>query len=265
MEEPHTASPTPEEHEESVEQSRLEYLQAVNPRKKKRWWLRSLIALVVLALLAGGTWFVFLRQTDTDKTTPLKATPRTEGPQTVEVTTEHYDSPNLYLGFDYPEKWTVKEEGSLITAISPTYQQTDASGQKQTMRTVMTIAPKGQNLAAFDKGSGLAVLASEKIKYTNPTSVQRAETYLTFAQYNSTPAGDGLDALYITGDNGYQKGQYMPKTDMLQLDPVIAVTFQSCPTTDCSKPVPTTVPASLWGEQTFSKPLLVMLTSISVN
>ena len=69
--------------------------------------------------------------------------------------------------------------------------------------------------------------ASEKIKYSNPTSVQRAETYLTFVQYSTTARGEGIDALYITGDNGYQKDQYIPKTDMINLDPVIVVSFES--------------------------------------
>jgi hypothetical protein len=252
--------------------SRLEYLNIVNPRKPKRRWLRILLILLLVAGMAAGGWYVydrFIKQppvAESEQTSAPKTTKPIE--ETVEVATEHHDSSTLNLGFDYPEKWLVADNGDgKITVTSPGVNQKNAASETEIVRTVMTIAAKGQNLVPFDKGSGLAVNASEKIKYTNPTSVQRAETYLTFVQYSTTASGEGLDALYITGDYGYKKGQYIPKADMLNLDPVIAISFEKCSDSKCvnATPVATSVPLSLWADEAFSKPILVMLRSISVN
>ncbi len=254
-------------------QSRLEYLNSVNPRQKKHRWFRLLLILLLVAGLAVGSWYAYNRffkektVAESQKTPQSQAVEQVE--ETVDVTTEHHDSSNFNLGFDYPEKWVVTDTGDgKITVISPGVSQKNTTGQTEIVRTVMTITAKGQNLAPFDKGSGLAVKVSEKIKYTNPTSVQRAETYLTFVQYSTTASGAGLDALYITGDNGYKKDQYIPKTDMINLDPVIVTSFEKCADSKCSSatpPLATNIPVSLWTQQAFNKPILTMLKSISVN
>ncbi|MEO6513699.1 MAG: hypothetical protein ABIR37_03355 [Candidatus Saccharimonadales bacterium] len=272
------SNPAPEPPDEDVEpeynpRARLDYLHTVNPPKKKRLWLRILIAVLVLALLAGAGVFAYPRFIKKQAATPATKQSTTGAkqstqPQTDKITTKHFDSTNFNLGFEYPDTWTVNDnaETARLTVTSPASSRKTLAGEAALVRTVVTIAAKGQNLAAFDKGSGLAVLASEKIKYVSPTSAQRAETYLTFVQNSSTPSGDGMDGIYITGDHGYQKDQYIPKTDMTGLDPVITVTFEKCTDSKCTTtPVVVSLRSTDWDDTALKNPLLTLLKSIAVN
>jgi hypothetical protein len=182
------------------------------------------------------------------------------------VPTKQYDSTKMALGFDYPETWKVTEDASgKITVTAPVTQLMGVNGQQQQGRAVVTISPKGQNLTPFDAGNATAVSDSVKIKYTKPSSAQRAETYSSFAQYAATTATGALDGVYITGDFGYQKGQAIPKTDMIKLDPVIAVTFDKCADAACAGAKPTNVQASTWDKSALAKTINTLLTSLSVN
>lgn len=276
---PPQPAPVPERPEEVDREpehnphARLDYLHAVNPPKKKRLWLRIVLLLLLLAVLAAGGIFAYPKLMKRHATTAPKTTPThaasTPTPATTKVATKHYDSTNFNLGFEYPATWTVTDTAGTagrLTVASPATDQKTAAGATQLVRTVMTIAAKGQNLTPFDKGSALAVRTSEKIKYVSPTSVQRGETYLAFIQYSATPAGDGLDGIYITGDNGYQKDQYIPKTDMTGRDPLIAVTFENCTNATCSgTPTPVSLPSSVWDNAAFKTPILTLLTSLALN
>lgn len=255
----------------SASQTRIDYLHKVMPPKKKRVWLRVLIMVVIILLLVaaglvGYQKFVKSRvPAKTVTTTTSSKTPPSSSTH-AKVATEHFDSTNFNLGFDYPKGWTVADTGDgTLTVTSPASKGQTTAGEAE-IQTVMTIAPSGKNLTPFDSGNGLAVRNSDKISYTNPTSVQRADTYLTFVQYAATTGTGALDALYITGDYGYQKGQAVPKVDMAKLDPVVAVTFMKCADAGCqAKPVPTNVPVSLWDDASFQNPILTMLKSLSFN
>ena len=261
------------EEPELEQRSRLEYLNSVNPRKKKRAWLWLLIGLIIIGLLGGGAYayLKFVKEpADTAKkqAAAVQTKPAVTKPEPTEVATSHHDSSFFNLGFDYPEKWAVVDNGDgKIIVSSPASKLKTAAGQQEYIQTVMTIAAKGQNLAAFDKGNGQAVRDSEKIKYSNPTSVQRAETYITFTQYaTASTTTAGIDAVIVTGDFGYLKNQYVPKVDMVKLDPVIAVTFLKCADTKCTTvPAPASVAPSNWDSVAFKLPIETMLKSISVN
>lgn len=263
-----------EEPEEYNPRARLDYLNTVNPPKKKHPLLRALVVVIVLALLVGAGVFAYPRYfkkapaatTANSKTATGQQKPTTSNED--KVATKHFDSNNFNLGFEYPEKWVVNDnaETARLTVTSPATNQKTASGATELVRTVMTIAPKGQNLTPFDKGSAQAVRASEKIKYTDPTTAQRAETFISFVQYSTTPAGSGMDGIYITGDNGYQKDQYIPKSDMTGGDLVVVVAFESCADSKCSgTPTSVALPNTVWDTSSFKNPILTMLKSLSVN
>ena len=130
----------------------------------------------------------------------------------------------------------------------------------------MTIANQGQNLNVFDKGNATAVLASQKIAYTSPTQNQRANTYLSFLQYASTTQNGALDGVYITGDNGYQKGQDVPKSDVAGITPLVSVTFIQCANSACSgSTTALSVAASAWSDTSLSGPVTKMLESLAFN
>jgi hypothetical protein len=265
----------PDEEPEYNPHARLDYLNTVNPHKKKRVWLRVLSGLLILAILVGAGVLAYPRlfkkpapAATTTKQSSSTLSQQATQPSKDKVVTKHFDSSNFNLGFEYPEDWTVNDntETARLTITSPATNRKTLAGTTELVRTVVTIAAKGQNLAAFDKGSGVAVRASEKIKYSSPTSAQRAETYLSFVQYSTTAAGDGLDGIYITGDHGYQKDQYIPKTDMIGLDPVISATFEKCADSKCTTtPSAVSLRSADWDDTALKNPLLALFTSLSVN
>jgi hypothetical protein len=141
---------------------------------------------------------------------------------------------------------------------------TDAQGQAVTAQIFMTMVPQGQVPAVFGNTDATAVLTSQLIKYTNPTSSQRAQTYLSFVQYASTVTLGGLDGLYVTGNYGYQKDQNIPRTDVVNLNPLVTITFGKCSDATCATgATPLTIASTDWNSSSLSAPILSLLTSLS--
>ncbi|HUS25933.1 MAG TPA: hypothetical protein VMY99_01120 [Nevskiaceae bacterium] len=260
----------------SASQSMADYARQVNQshKKPKHTGRRIAVWFFVLVLLAGaggaGYWFVLREKPATTPKQTATDTPKTaEKTQTIATATKHYSSTEFVgLEFDYPKDWTVKEtSGSgVLTATSPGLQLKDASGDKAAMQVVYTIRNKQQALPEFDKGNAVAAVASEKINYAKPSSVQRGSTYVSFLRYASTTSSSGINGLYITGDTGYQVGQAIPKADFTPVDPVISITFLTCKDSNCSGTgTPATIADSVWADATFASPIKTMLASLVVN
>ena len=159
----------------------------------------------------------------------------------------------------------VDKGSGLLTVTSPVVTLKGADGQESKATIVLSIMPKGQNVAEFTGSSALAVRDSEKITYKNPTDVQRAQTYLSFLQYSAS-SRKALDAIFITGDFGYKTDQYVPKTDITKLDPLIHVSFMACVDSDCTKSdKPLTLDPGQWTDSKLQKPVLTILTSLAVH
>ncbi|HEU5005193.1 MAG TPA: hypothetical protein VFT49_03865 [Candidatus Saccharimonadales bacterium] len=240
-------------------------------QKPKRHWLRYGLIVLLIAVVAGVIYWLWQHP---KKSTPVN-TPTTNANQktnqTVQQTapaTAHFDSSNFNLSFDYPKDWTVTDSGNnQLTVRSTNMNLTTASGQTITAQVLMTIAPKGQNLSVFNAGSAVAVLGSQKISYTKPTQNQRADTYLSFLQYANTTAAGALDAIDITGNYGYTKGQDIPKTDIAGIDPLVNISFLKCASTACpaGTTTATSIASSNWNDSLFSAPITKMLESLSFN
>ena len=134
----------------------------------------------------------------------------------------------------------------------------DASGASFSGQIILTIQSQGAKPSQFNAGNATGVRDSIKIAYTSPTPTQRANTYLSFLQYASSSGNGVLDAVYITGDKGYQKGQTVPLTDIQLTDPLITLSFAN--TTG-----PASISSSMWDDASFSGPLTKMLQSFSIN
>ena len=216
------------------------------------------LILVVLAAGAGAYWFLTHKS---KPNTPASSTNQssTSTSSTAETTqTKNYTSQNFNLGFDYPTTWTVTDNGDgKLTAVSPNTQLKNASGQSVTGKITMTIQSKQTSLPAFKSGSAVAVLDSQKVAYTKPTSSQRAQTYLSFLTYAGSSAG--IDGVYITGDNGYKTGQTIPQADVVQVDPLVTVSFTG------STGTALTLVTSTWNNNSFSAPITAMLKSLAFN
>ena len=222
----------------------------------------TLIALVVIAVAAAAYWFV-LKPKPVAKTTTTTIQTQTQAAQaasTIATATKNYSSPNFNLSFDYPQDWTVADNGGgVMTVKSPSLQLKNASGQLVAGQVVLTIRDHVQKLSEFDSGNSTATRDSQKVAYTKPTQNQRANTYLSFLQYASTTTTGALDGVYITGDSGYTKGQAIPLVDVQKVDPVISVTFL----TTSGKAL--SIADSAWDNSSFSTPLTNMLKSFAIN
>lgn len=235
-------------------------------RKSKRSKLIYLVVIAALVITAVAYW-VLAKPESANQASHNQAAQTTQPVNLISGSTTHYDSSNFNLGLDYPKDWSLSDTSGSgkLTIISPALQLKNAAGQTVSGRIIMSIRDKTQKLTEFDKGAATAVRDSEKIAYTKPTSTQRGSTYVSFLQYASSNSGS-LDGLYITGDNGYQKGQDIPLIDISKSDPVINITFTKCANSKCSDVgTPLSLNQSVWDENNFSKPLRNLLESLSIN
>jgi hypothetical protein len=233
-------------------------------------WRKLAIGVVILILLAGIgllSWH-FLHKSSAKPSKSATASQQTAVANSkISTTTKHYDSPNFYLGFDYPADWQVADSGGGTMAVtSPAIALKDTNGQPVTGQIVMTIRASGDKLAEFDKGNATATRDSIKITYAKPTSNQRAQTYVSFLRYASDANASALDGIYITGDFGYKAGQAIPKLDIAKINPIINIAFIKCSDANCSgKGTPLSITDSSWDNADLSGPLQNLLKSLAIT
>jgi hypothetical protein len=241
-------------------------------RKKPTWrkaaakTLKIALVILIVAALAAVVYWKFFHH----KTKPaMQQKPSTQTVQTADAftaKTKNITSENVGLTLSYPETWNAEDAADKLTVTSPITQLIDTMGQAITGKIALTVQPKGAVPKAFDSGGVISALDSQKIKYTRPTPIQRGQTYMTFLQYAQTLAKGQLDGIYVTGDFGYQTNQYVPKTDIAKLDPLILVTFLKCDNDACANPTDTSIQSDMWANDAdFQKSISTMLKSIQVD
>lgn len=236
---------------------------------------RLFIILIVLIILAGIGYGINWYFSGSKKPLVYKPTGQTvahnsvatENKTSSKPATRSYTASDFNLSFNYPEGWTVFNGGSgPMTVTSPSMQLTAADGQKVTGLVIMTIQPQGQLPAAFSAGTALAVLNSQIMTYTQPTTSQPSQAYLSFVQYYSTNTKGGLDGIYLTGNYGYQKDQVIPSSDISSIDPLVTVTFTKCGNAKCTSNLdPLTIASTSWNDKNFQTPIKSMLASLAFD
>ncbi|HKR82385.1 MAG TPA: hypothetical protein VJR27_05315 [Candidatus Saccharimonadales bacterium] len=255
--------PRPED-DKDIAYSHVDRLMGYAP-KKKRIGLRVLLIVLGLAVLCAGGYFVATHVHFSDKKAPAKTT-ASETPKKETAAPKQYTSSHFGLSFTYPETWGVLDDGSgKLTVTSPALALKNGSNKTVQGRVVATIRNKQAALDEFKKGNAVAAIASEKLSYTKPTSNQRAQTYISFLNYASS-TGNGIDGVYVTGDIGYQQGQAVPQSDVVQTDPLITVTFLQCGDSTCSSGgTPLTVSSDEWKNNDFKTPITTFIASLAIN
>jgi len=233
---------------------------AGSTRRKRRWpWL--LLVIIVLAGVAYGAYWYGTQQTS--KSTPKAATPAPTKSAPVTTSTTHYDSATYSLGFDYPSTWKLSDTTGKLTVTSPSTQLSGLDG-KTVGRVIITVQNQQTAIPDFPANGAMASIASDMVTYKQPSEVQRAQTYLSYLGYQSP---NGLDALYISGDSGYQAGQQVPMGDIVKGNPLIGITFEACGNSDCAAGTtgPLTLRASDWKSSPLSTVVTGFLESIVVH
>ncbi|HSX43591.1 MAG TPA: hypothetical protein VLF59_05930 [Candidatus Saccharimonadales bacterium] len=249
--------------------------QAGKPRKKRRG-LRALVWLLVLAIIAGAAYGAYwygtsLADKNTGKKPPASQAKKTDtthnqatAPQAKTVPTKHYDSTIYTLGFDYPETWKVTDTASKLIVASPAVSLATVNGATVNGHVVVTVQNQQSTIAGYPASGAVEVLESQKLSYVQPTPVQRAATYVSYLSYAKA---NGLDTIFVTGDNGYVANQSVPMGDVVKGNPLISVTFESCTSDDCSTGTPTmlTLLASKWQGGTLDKQVTALFKSITLD
>lgn len=224
------------------------------------------VLVLVIALGGGGYWFIKIRGAEPKPaSSPQSAQQPNDAASQITTETKKFESANFKLSFDYPGNWTASEDNpEEISVLSRGIKMKDADGKDVTGQVYFRVRAKGQKLQGFDKGDATAVIASEKIAYTTPSQVQRASTYISFLRYADNSAG--LDAIYITGDLGYEEGQTIPKADIEKVDPIISIEFYLCPNSGCMELSGVYgIGVETWSNEDIKLALENMLKSLTIN
>lgn len=265
----------PQDGQQEAPRSSADYANYSPPEKKSKLpsfnWRKPakyLLILLILTTVGAGVYaFVLKPKPETDKTANQANASQNDQSQAGQITssTDKYSSQEFALSFDYPDDWTVvggsREE---LKVISPDIKLKAADGQTTNGQIVMYIRAPGQKIPGIDTRNALAVADSKKISYSKPTANQRGETYISFLRYAVSTTG--LDAVFITGNNGYQKEQSVPKADIEKVEPMISITFGKCADSGCVELAPPmSIDASSWDDTNLSRPLEAMLKSLAIN
>lgn len=190
------------------------------------------IVAIVLILAIGAISLVFLAGEDDPQPAPQTSeTPSTEpATPTPQITkeTESHSSPQFSLSFAHPTDWVIEEVNGSdeLTLTSPQLNLPGATADTRGIIQMQIRKPKAK-LEEFEVGNAVAAVPSQKITYTNPSSAQRGDTYVSYLGFADGTAGL-IDGVYITGDFGYKQEQAIPKVDIQKIDPIISVRFYAC-------------------------------------
>lgn len=241
---------------------------------KTRKVLIGAATVLIVAVVAFGIYWIYIRKAPPAKDAGnLQVTtlhPSTASSKTGAITasTKHYISANFGVEFDYPTDWTVSGDtpgSNELVVTSPELKLKPLSGSSFNGQVLFTISTKQEPLPEFDKGNAVAVLASQKVTYKNPSADQRAQTYISFLRYAGMQPGT-LEGIYITGNVGYQFAQAIPEADLTPVDPVVRILFEQCGTKGCNTSnTQVGIDPSMWSESSFSGPLKSLLTSLVVD
>ncbi len=276
--------PTPYDSPADENHAQAEYLrnlrEANDPKSRKMSTMFMVMLVLLLVLVVGVLGYLWWSLRSNDTPSPAKKTSQSQQttalPQQTTQTpkddktagTEDYTSIGLGLSISYPSDWVQAEKNGTLTITSPAVELTDAEGQSTQGNIVLTVRNNQTTLPEFNDGSAVAVLASEKLAYAKPSSIQRASTYVSYLQFAATTTKGGLDGIYVTGDSGYKYAQTIPKGDIARVDPKISVGFVSCNGAACgdgAKSTPLTISSTSWQDSNQKKTVDTMLSSIILN
>lgn len=240
------------------------------PKKSKpRTFLYVLIFFLVIILIG---LFIFLYKNykhqstaNNVQNTTQKSSKQSVAKEDINSTTA-YNSSTLNLGLNYPSNWKVANPTSnSLSFTSDKLILADANNKKVSAKIVVTIIPQGQVPSLFNGNGVVAVAPSKLIAYDNPTPNQAAQTYISYLQYPTTTTVGGLDAEYITGNNGYLKTDSVLNSSMVSLSPLVSASFYLCQSVNCSAQNPLTLSSNAFLNSIYNIQIEKMFKSLVFN
>lgn len=252
------------EYDEAAAADYVSNLQPIKDQKKKSKRNKIIFVVVLSLIIVGAAAYFFLLKPEPKQQTVQTSQPVQNQEQTEVVGTEKYSSTSLRLSFDYPKNWKLDDATQgLVKVESPVTKLSDINGESSDAKVVVTFLSAGSEVPAFEEASATAMIDSEKITYDSPSQNQRKQTYLSFAGFGAA----GLDAVFITGDAGYQKEQIIPESDIKKIEPIISVTFYKCVDAVCGGEAAGayTIAVDEWKSDSMLQAAQAMLESLRVE
>lgn len=205
---------TPEDEQEiygaplDLPESGAEIPQHNPPIKHKFRYIRILIILLVLTIIAGCIFYFFLRPKNTNvspqTTTSDSATNKEpkKSVATTELKKHTGDFPRMEL--NYPATWTLVEKDNSVTITSPEFDYKTSSKGVVKGNFSIYIRMGAREQEGKYIGRGVAVRPTEKLVYDAPSSTQRKDTNLTLFGLDTT---DHYSFFLISGDYILKKGE----------------------------------------------------------
>jgi len=228
-----------------------------NRRQKRKRLKLALIFLALIALIFLAS-FVFTNLTTNQKSIKKIVTPSV-------ISSLKYNSNSSNLIFHYPSNWTVfNDHHGLIEISSPITNILNQNKQLVSGKVEVTINQTNVIPPAFGNFA-IAVLNSKIVNYSNPTSLQRGQTYLTFAQYSEDSVVGSLNAIYLTGGFGYEFKQVIPIGDIEKLSPLIFISFEQCTNKTCHNLKPMIVNDGIVNQSIVNQQAYKIVESIQIT
>lgn len=230
------------------------------PKKPKKKINKPIIGVVAIIIVIVLSLLIF-----SNNKKPAVVHQKIKKPVSHLVTNQTYNSVSSALSFTYPNSWNINDNGKgLILITSPIVSLTSDLLTNTKGKIVISINQQSVLPSAFGNYSE-AVSSSTAITYNNPTAIQRNQTYLTYVQYPSTNISGGLDSIFVTGGFGYQKLQVIPASDIVKLNPIIIISFESCQNKSCTKVTPLTVSSKMITNSLISNQAIGLIKSLKIN
>lgn len=242
------------------------------PKVNKKWMY--IVAAAVVLIIVAAFAFLFIHHHKTSSPPKKSTTSKTVSQANTSSSGSFglsfnpstlYTSNNYNLEVTIPKSWTVNDTTSSLTITSPVTQLKNDTGQNTNGKILVSVFNQGTIPTAFGNNNSVAVLASTKISYSNPTQDQASQTYISFIQYPATTVKGGLDAIYVTGNNGYKYAQNIPNSDISGLSPLVIISFLGCSNAACTNPTSLTISSTEWNNSGFSSLIENIVKSFIFN
>lgn len=216
-------------------QSTADFIHNIGPikeaRRKRRHHRIILLVLVVIVALGAVGYGVYSYLNRSTEPEPAQETERVDRPEDM-VSLQTFSSRELGVRLEHPSDWTVDESvADQVSLVSTVTELPDSNGGNSPAKGVVTVRANDGTLPGFEADSATAARDSIKFSYESPSQIQRAETYLSFL---SQEGAGTMNAIYISGDFGYEADAVVSKDDMLHVDPTVSIRFYACQDDVCN-------------------------------
>jgi hypothetical protein len=232
--------------------------------------------IILLALIAGGTYWLIKNHQHKTSTKNKSTTQQVATSPVVASSTKHYVSneQSLSVEFDYPSNWqvnpisTTATGSSPITITSPITTISDSSGSSNAGKVIISIQASSDQITGLSSGNATSAQVSTQIGYTHPAADQHQYPYLSFVNLSSGSNSNGaFGQVIITGVTQFNKGDSITPPILADVSPVISASFYHCSSNNCSGQSASilTITSSEWQNESVFQQVLALFQSLILH